>query len=56
MCRDTGILDGDLLDVVEVLRVFWTHESALTEMHRLRAEDSGDDHFYYCAATEIARP
>jgi hypothetical protein len=55
MCRDTGVLDGDQLNVVEVLRIYWSEDAALAAVHRLRAEDPDRDHFYYYAATQVAR-
>jgi hypothetical protein len=55
MCRDTGVLDGDQLNVVEVLTVYWTEDAATAEVDRLRADDPDRNHFYYRAATKIAR-
>ena len=55
MCRDQGVLDGDQLDVVDVLRVVWSQESALAEVRRLRAEDPNEDRDYYCESTEVER-
>jgi hypothetical protein len=55
LCRDTGILDGDQLDVVEVLTVHRTESAAMTEVERLRTEDPDPDHFYDRAATKIER-
>jgi hypothetical protein len=54
MCRDTGVLDGDRLNVVEVLRVYLAEDAALAEVDRLRAQDADQDHFYYYAATQVA--
>jgi hypothetical protein len=55
MCRDTGTLDGDELDVVTALQVLWTEDAARAEVERLRGEDPSDDHFYYYEATQAAR-
>jgi hypothetical protein len=52
MCRDTGVLDGDQLNVVEVLRIYWAESAALAEVERLRTQDADRDHFYYYAATQ----
>jgi hypothetical protein len=55
LCRDTGILDGDQLNVVEVLTVHLTESAAAAEVERLRSDDPDPDHFYYRVATKIAR-
>jgi hypothetical protein len=55
MCRDSGVLDGDELDFVSALRVYWAEAEALTEVERLRHEDPSNDHFYYYEETEAAR-
>ncbi len=55
VCRDTGVLDGDPLNVVEVLRIYWSKEAALAEVHRLRGADPDPDHFYYYQRTQAAR-
>ena len=55
MCRDTGELDGDQLDVVDAMRVFWAEAEARAEVDRPRREDPSEDHFYYYEATEVAR-
>jgi len=56
LLRDTGQLEGDELDVVDVLRVYRTDGAALAEVRRLRAEDQDEDHLYYCEETEVERP
>jgi hypothetical protein len=53
--RDSGTLDGDQLDVVEVLRVLWNPEDALAEVDRLRQSDPSNDRFYYYEETEVER-
>jgi hypothetical protein len=55
MCRDTATLDGDELDIVDALRVFWSKDAALREAERLRRDDPTEDRLYYCQATEIER-
>jgi hypothetical protein len=55
MCRDTGVLDGNQLNVVEVLSVHWSEEAALGEVQLKRVEDPDRDHFYYYAETKVAR-
>jgi hypothetical protein len=42
--------------VVDVLRVYLTHEAAIAEVRRLRGKDADEDRFYYCEETELARP
>jgi hypothetical protein len=54
VCRESGELDGDQLDVVEVLRVYWTEEAAREEVYRLKREDPDNNHFYYYEQTEVA--
>jgi hypothetical protein len=56
LLRDTGELEGDELDVVDVLRVYRTDEAARAEVRRLRAEDHDENHLYYYEATELERP
>jgi hypothetical protein len=55
LLRDTGELEGDKLDVVDVLRVYLTHEAAVAEVRRLRVEDPDENHFYYCEETGLER-
>jgi hypothetical protein len=55
MRRDTGTLDGDKLDVVDALRVFWSKDAALREAERLRRDDPSEHRLYYCEATEVER-
>jgi hypothetical protein len=55
MRRDTGTLDGDKLDVVDALPVFWSKDAALREAERLRRDDPSEHRLYYCEATEVER-
>ena len=53
--RDSGELDGDQLDTVNVLRIYRSEEAARSEVERRRAEDTNQDHLYYCEETEVER-
>ena len=55
MCRDQGELDGDQLDVVDAIRVFWAEDEARAEVDRLSREDPNEDRYYYYEASEVAR-
>jgi hypothetical protein len=56
LMRNTGWLDGDKLDVVDVLQVYWEKADAVAEVDRLRADDPREnDHFYYCEETQVER-
>lgn len=53
--RDSGELDGDQLDAVDVLRVYRSEEAARADVERRRAEDTNGDRLYYCEETEFER-
>jgi hypothetical protein len=57
--RDTGERrdeDGLVMDVVDVLRVFWRETDAYAEVMRLRASDPSEDFLYYYEETQIEAP